>query len=158
MNYRPDSQIRSNKAPNITTMIKDGSKSDADSEIEDQPRKVKVNVRPVSRLTFSQIVQLYTAYVDYVKGMKDYGFKYSERTSLNDISEDTGIKKSTIHYYFSKVFAGKPTYLENLFFCLQKEALIRIQNQKNTFFASQPGKKSCWLDPKSQTSRASSYL
>jgi len=130
MNYRPDSQIRSNKAPNITTMIKDGSKSDADSEIEDQPRKVKVNVRPVSRLTFSQIVQLYTAYVDYVKGMKDYGFKYSERTSLNDISEDTGIKKSTIHYYFSKVFAGKPAYLENLFLFTKRGSYPHSEPEK----------------------------
>jgi len=83
-----------------------------------------------SRLTFSQIVNLYSKYIEYTKGLKEHGLKHSQRTTLSDIAEDTGLKKSTIHHYFNKIFAGKPAYLSNLFTIYKKNLFRTFRNRK----------------------------
>jgi len=119
----PETQIRVSKEPPEEEM----HRIDVEEE-EDKPLKLKV--KSVARLTFSQIVQLYSKYLEYRKGLEEYGSQHSQRLTLNDIAEDTQLKKSTIHHYFSKVFPGKSTYINNLFFIYKKRLLRAFRVRK----------------------------
>jgi len=80
-----------------------------------------------ARLTFSQIVALYFQYVKYTSGLKEYGSQHSKRVTIRDVADELKIKKSTIHYYFSKIFPSKPSFLTQLFFLYKKKSLSSLR-------------------------------
>ena len=71
-NFVPETQIRVSKEPPEEEM----HRIDVEEE-EDKPLKLKV--KSVARLTFSQIVQLYSKYLEYRKGLEEYGSQHSQR-------------------------------------------------------------------------------
>lgn len=97
-------------------------------ELEETKEQPELNFKKAkSRLTFSQIVFLYQRYVTYTEELKEHGTKYSQRTTLSDVAEEMSLKKSTVHYYFSKVFPKSPYYLSRLFFLYKKRSLSALR-------------------------------
>jgi len=88
---------------------------------------------PKSRITFSELFNLYREYEQYIKIKNEQPKKYKNGASIRSIANKTRLAKSTVNFYFQK-FKINPYCIIGKYFCYREQTLANARKGKPKFY------------------------